>query len=164
MVIIIMGPSGAGKSTVGRALAGDLGWPFVDADDLHEPASIERMRRNIGLTDEDRWPWLRRIRTTLDQMRASGTSVVLACSALRQEYRDYLAAGIDDARIVFLNGTGSLLESRLARRTGHFAAAGLLRSQLATLEPPADAMTVDAALPVGRIVTVIRESLTSERQ
>ena len=164
MIVIVMGPAGAGKSTVGRALAADLGWTFVDADDLHAPASIEKMRGGNAMSDAERWPWLRRVKETVEQKRASGASVVLACSALRQDYRDFLGAGGTDVRIVFLNGTPALLESRLTRRTGHFAAVGLLNSQLDALEPPADALTVDASLPVERLVAQIRRSLTSERQ
>jgi gluconokinase len=164
MVIIVMGPAGAGKSTVGRALAADLDWTFVDADDLHTSANVETMRAGIGLTDNERWPWLRRIKETVDEFLASNAHVVLACSALRQEYRDYLAAGAGDVKGVFLNGTPALLESRLTHRTGHFAAVGLLRSQLETLEPPSDALILDASLPVARLVALIRQSLTSERQ
>ncbi len=163
MVVIVMGPAGAGKSTVGRALAADLGWTFVDADDLHAAASIDKMRRGHGLSDDERWPWLRRVKARVDGLRASGVDVVLACSALRREYRSYLGAEGGDVAVVFLNGAPALLASRLTRRTGHFAAAGLLDSQLGTLEPPADALTLDASLPVAQLVALIRESLTSDR-
>lgn len=163
MVVIVMGPAGAGKSTVGRTLAADLGWTFVDADDLHAPASIEKMRSGVGLTDDERWPWLRRVKARVDELRAAGADVVLACSALRAESRSYLGAETPNVAVVFLNGTPALLESRLTRRTGHFAAAGLLGSQLEALEPPAGALTLDAALPVTQLVQMIRESLTSSR-
>ena len=161
MLVIVMGPAGAGKSTIGRALAADLGWTFVDADDLHASESIDKMRDGVGLTDEERWPWLRRVKARVDELRASGADVVLACSALRREYRSYLGAEARDVSVVFLNGTPALLESRLSRRTGHFAAAGLLGSQLDTLEPPSGALTLDASRPVAQLVEMIRESLTS---
>jgi gluconokinase len=163
MVVILMGPAGAGKSTIGRALAADLGWAFVDADDLHAPASIDKMRGGIGLTDDERWPWLRRVKARVDELRASGADVVLACSALRREYRSYLGAEARDVAVVFLNGTPALLAARLTHRTGHFAVAGLLESQLDTLEPPDGALTLDASLPVAQLVATIRESLTSSR-
>ena len=160
MVIVLMGPSGAGKSTVGRALAHELGERMIDADDLHSPAAIEKMRNGIGLTDEDRWPWLERIREQMDAVHTVGGDAVVACSALRQEYRDFLASGSAPVRFVFLDATPGLLRSRLVRRTGHFAAADLLQSQLETLEVPTDALTLDAALPVDTLVARIRAALT----
>jgi gluconokinase len=164
MVVIVMGPAGAGKSTVGRALAADLGWTFVDADDLHAPASIEKMRGGLALTDDERWPWLRRVKARVDGLSDSGADVVLACSALRREYRSYLGAGSREVSVVFLDGPPALLASRLSRRTGHFAAAELLGSQLETLEPPSGGLTLDASLSVTQLVETIRESLTSDRQ
>ena len=155
-----MGPAGAGKSTVGRALAQSLGGSFIDADDLHAAVSVEKMRQGIPLTDEDRWPWLRQVKAAVERRAASREPVVLACSALRQEYRDYLRTGLEDVRIVFLNGTSALLQSRLDRRTGHFAGKELLKSQLDALEPPADALTLDAALPSERLVALIVATLT----
>ena len=159
MVVILMGPSGAGKSTVGRALADALGWRFVDADDLHAPESIAKMRDGRSLEDDERWPWLVRVRGVVDAAIAAGSSLVLACSALRETYRDYLGGGGDQVRFVFLRGSPQLLESRLARRTGHFAAGSLLQSQLETLEPPSDALEVDASRSVGELVDQIRDSL-----
>lgn len=160
MVVVLTGPAGAGKSTVGRALAAALGWTFTDADDLHTPESVAKMRRGIGLSDEDRWPWLARVRATIESAVASRADLVVACSALREEYRRYLTMGFRDVRIVFLRGTPTLLESRLSRRGGHFAAASLLHSQLEALEPPRDALTLDASLPVPVLVALIRASLT----
>ena len=161
MVVVLMGPAGAGKSTVGRALAHELGWQMIDADDLHGAAAIEKIRNGIGLTDEDRWPWLERVREAIDAVQAAGDNAVVACSALRKEYRDYLAGGTAPVRFVFLEATPGLLRSRLISRTGHFAAPDLLRSQLETLEVPTDALTLDAALPVPTLVAQIRAALTS---
>ena len=152
MVVIVTGPSGAGKSTVGRALAEAHRWSFADADDLHAPLSVEKMRRGIGLDEEDRWPWLERVKQVIDAHVGSGRHLVVACSALRETYRTFLAAGRPDVRFVYLRGTPELLETRLARRSGHFAAAGLLRSQLETLEPPVDALQLDASRPVSALI------------
>jgi gluconokinase len=159
MTVILMGPSGSGKSTVGRALADALGWSFADADDLHAPESIDRMRQGIGLSDVERQPWLERVRRVIELHAEAGRNLVLACSALRAAYREYLTAAGADVRFVFLRGTPELLKTRLARRTGHFAAAGLLHSQLETLEPPAQALEVDAARPVAVLVEEITRSL-----
>ena len=155
MIVIVTGPSGAGKSTVGRALAEEQGWSFIDADDLHTPESIAKMRQGIGLSDAERWPWLERVRHVIDARARAGDSLVVACSALRESYRQYLAEGRSEVRFVFLRGSPELLETRLMRRTGHFASAGLLHSQLEALEPPTSGLIVDAALPVPAIVAEI---------
>lgn len=151
-ILILTGVAGSGKSTVGRALAARLGWRFHDADDLHAPASIERMRRGEPLDDELRQPWLRRVRQLIETAAAGGEGVVIACSALKERYRRTLADGIEGIRFVLLRGDPALLRERLERRTGHFAGARLLESQLAALEPPPDALTVDVSLPVDAIV------------
>jgi gluconokinase len=161
MVIVVMGASGAGKSTVGRALADELGWQFIDADAFHTAAAIDQMRQGIGLGDEDRWPWLERIGAAVAAAHRAGRDVVVACSALRQEYRNYLASVTTAVRFVYLEADPGLLAARLARRTGHFAAVDLLQSQLETLEPPAETLTLDASWPVARLVGRIRASLTS---
>jgi gluconokinase len=161
MVIVLMGVSGAGKSTVGQALAQRLGWTFVDADELHVPSSVEKMRGGVGLSDADRWPWLARVKAVINERAASERPLVIACSALRDQYRRYLADGRRDVHFVFLRAAAPLLQSRLAARTGHFASADLLHSQLETLEPPADALTLDASQPVEVLVERIREALTS---
>lgn len=157
-----MGAAGAGKSTVGRALADELGWPFTDGDDLHLPSSIEKMRRGEGLTDGERWPWLERVRGAIEAAAHAGRPLVVACSALRHSYRLFLAEGLDGVRFVFLRGSRDLLALRLSGRTGHFASAALLDSQLASLETPADGvLTLDAALPVDVLVRRIVQSLRS---
>jgi gluconokinase len=143
MIIVLMGVSGSGKTTVGTLLAQQLGWPFLDADDYHPPANVEKMRGGTPLTDEDRWPWLDRLNTLLREQQAVGRNAVLGCSALKQKYRDRLTTGLEDVRWVHLKGSFELIESRLKARRGHYMPATLLRSQFATLEEPGEAVVAD---------------------
>jgi gluconokinase len=152
MIVILMGPAGSGKTTVGRALARRLGWPFLDADDLHTSENIARMRDGIGLTHSDRGPWLARVNAHVRDMARVHGNGVLACSALRGTYRGIIAEGVPDVRWVRLDADAGLLTERLRSRTGHFAGAALVPGQLAALEPPEDAVTVSAADPVEVIV------------
>ena len=159
MIIIVTGPAGAGKTTLGRALATELGWRFIEADDLHPAANIARMRTGVGLTRVDRLPWLSAIRRAIDRTEAEGLSAVVACSALTAESRAILAAGGAQVRFVYLHADRDLLERRLRQRTGHFAGPELLASQLATLEPPgAAALTLDASQPPDALVLAIRSA------
>ena len=158
-IVIVTGVSGSGKTTVGRALAARLDWRFHDADDLHSPESIERMRRNLPLDDELRQPWLDRVRKVLEDAAEERTGTVIACSALRESYRRQLSAGIDGVMFVLLEGDAGLLRERLDRREGHFAGSGLLDSQLAALERPSAGLTVDLSLPVDAIVEHILSEL-----
>jgi carbohydrate kinase (thermoresistant glucokinase family) len=158
-IVIVIGVTGSGKSTVGRALAARLGWRFHDADDLHSPENVERMRRNVPLTDEQRQPWLLRVRAIVDQAVRDGSGEVIACSALKERYRDVIAGGVNGVRIVHLTGAPALLRQRLEHRAGHFAGPGLLDSQLQALEPPREALTIDVQLPVDAIVEVIVQDL-----
>ncbi|HJR60644.1 MAG TPA: gluconokinase [Vicinamibacterales bacterium] len=158
-VVIVTGVAGSGKTTVGRALADRLGWRFHDADDLHSPESVERMRRNIPLDDAQRQPWLLRVRAVIEGAIREGTGAVIACSALKERYRRTLAGGLPGVRFVFLTGDPDLLRDRLEQRAGHFAGADLLDSQLAALEPPEDVLTLDVALPVDALVDRITATL-----
>lgn len=151
MILVVMGVCGCGKSTVGEALAQALGWPFLDADEFHPPANVAKMASGSPLTDEDRWPWLDRIAEELRAILARGDHAVLACSALRQAYRDRIARA-GDVRFVHLAGDYATIAARLASRTHRYMPAALLDSQFATLEPPSDALVVDVALPVERQV------------
>ena len=155
--IIVMGVAGSGKTTVGTALAAALGSRFVDADDLHAPESIAKMARNEALDDADRGPWLDRLRAIIGGALAGEGRLVLACSALKASYRARLAGGDagERVRFVYLAGTPELFRARLAGRAGHFMKPAMLDSQFAALEPPADAITVDAARPVAQIVAQI---------
>lgn len=159
-IIVLMGPAGAGKTTVGLALAQSLGWRFLDADDFHSPANVEKMRRGVGLTDDDRAPWLAAMHDALEQALATDSRVILACSALKEEYRRALTPASAGPRIrfVYLHADEATLRERLAHRTGHYAGPQLLASQLDTLEEPRDALWVDASRPPAEIVLQIRDA------
>jgi len=158
MIVIVMGVSGSGKSTVGAALAGALGWPMLDADDLHPPQNVAKMAAGVALTDDDRWPWLDRIVVESRRLAASAGNVVLACSALKQAYRDRLAQA-GDVRFVHLRGTRATIAARLAARRHRYMPATLLASQFATLEPPRDAIDVDIEASVEEQVRSIVDAL-----
>ena len=159
VIIVVMGVAGAGKTTHGRALAASLDWAFADADDFHSPASLAKMRSGSPLENEDRAPWLAVLRTHLEQHLAAGRPLVLACSALKQAHRDTLWADRPRMRLIFLNGPRDLLAARLAARADHFPPAHLLDTQLAALEAPADAVSVDIAAPTEAQVASVRASL-----
>lgn len=156
-ILVVMGVAGSGKSTVGRLLAERLGWPFLDGDDFHPPENVEKMRQGIPLSDADRLPWLERL---AELIRQRG-SMVLACSALKESYREILTEGHPRVRFVYLQADPALLASRLEARKGHFFAGTLLESQLAALEEPAEAVRVDASRPPEQVV---REILTRLRR
>lgn len=158
MAVIIMGTTGSGKTTIGSQLAKHLGWEFVDADDFHPPANVEKMKHGIPLTDADRMPWLKVLHDKIVQWIAERRNVVLACSALKQSYRDELMAG-PEVKFVYLKGSYELFSTRVLARKGHFAKQDLLASQFATLEEPADAITVDAAASPEQIVAQICKQL-----
>jgi gluconokinase len=160
--VVVMGVSGCGKSTVGQALARELGWQFADADDHHPAANVARMKAGTPLDDDDRMPWLDRLRDLLRDAQQQQRPVVLACSALRQRYRERLSRGLQPPPcFVFLSGSEALIGERLAARSHRYMPASLLRSQFEALEPPADAIVVDIADPVdalvARIVAALRE-------
>jgi len=143
MIVLVMGTTGSGKTTVGTLLAEHLGWEYSDGDSFHSAANIEKMKHGIPLTDEDRAPWLDAIHKQMLTWKAQGRNAVMACSALKQSYRDRLLIGTD-AKLVYLHGSYDLFLQRLHLRTGHFADERLLASQFATLEEPLDDITIDA--------------------
>ena len=158
MIVVLMGVCGSGKTTIGRALAASLGWPFHDADDFHPPTNVEKMAAGIALDDADRRPWLDRIVDELAYAGAGHGHVVLACSALRQKYRDRLAhAG--NVRFVYLKGDATTIAGRLADRAHKYMPASLLPSQFATLEEPVDALIVDIRADVTAQVAAISAGL-----
>jgi gluconokinase len=159
VVVILFGVSGAGKTLVGRLLAQELGWSFYDADTLHATASIEKMRKGVALTDDDRWPWLDAVRDLVVRCLDSDENAVLACSALKSAYRDHLRVD-DSVQMVYLKGDVTLIASRLKDRHGHFMDPGLLESQFEALEEPhGEAVVVDVAAGPGEIVNEIRKRL-----
>ena len=138
-----MGVTGVGKTTIGKLLAEKTGWPLYDADDYHSAANVEKMRAGIPLTDEDRWPWLDRLNALLRAAEVKNESAILACSALKQRYRDRLQQGLSGVRWVHLKGDMALIGSRLEQRKGHYMNPALLQSQFDALEPPLDALIID---------------------
>ena len=160
MIIIVFGVSGAGKTTVGKLLARESGWHFVEADDFHSAANIEKMRSGRPLTDEDRWPWLERLREEIKRMVATSKNAVVACSALKRAYRDRLRVS-DEVKFVFLRGDYALVEKQLRSRRGHFMNAALLGSQFDDLEEPqADEHALTVAL--GRMPEEIVEEIEAK--
>ncbi len=162
MIVVVMGVSGCGKTVVGAALAETLGWPFLDGDDFHPAANVAKMASGTPLVDADRWPWLDRLAGEMRTVLARGGNAVLACSALKQSYRDRLAAGADspdDVRFVHLKGDFDVIAARLAARKHRYMPAALLASQYATLEEPSDAIVVDASATVDEEVARICERL-----
>ena len=159
MVIILMGVSGAGKTTVGQLLAQDLAWPFYEGDDFHPRPNVVKMAQGIALTDEDRWPWLDQVRQLIHKLVVSGQNAVIACSALKQVYRDHLAGGNDAIILVYLKGEYGLIRSRLTDRQDHFMKADLLESQFRTIEEPDGVITLDVTPEPEVIVDAAKKAL-----
>ncbi|QJX00327.1 gluconokinase [Frigoriglobus tundricola] len=144
MILVLMGVTGTGKTTIGKLLAGKLGWTFVEGDDFHPAANVAKMHAGVPLTDADRAPWLAALRERIDAASAQGENVVLACSALKHAYQEYLRQHEpDNVRYVYLHAAEELIRDRLAARKGHFMNPGLLHSQFETLEPPDHAIRVE---------------------
>jgi gluconokinase len=136
MIVIVMGVAGSGKTTVGALLAGQLSWPYAEADDFHPQSNVDKMAAGQALTDADRWPWLEAIARWIDQRRAAHEHAVVSCSGLKRSYRDKLREGRPEVRIAFLEGSRELIQRRLVARHGHFMHANMLDSQFQALEPP----------------------------
>jgi gluconokinase len=159
VIVVLMGVAGSGKTTVGRLFSDQLGWTFVEGDDFHSPANVEKMRRGEPLTDADRVPWLRALRRRIDELAAAGRSAVVACSALKQAYRDVLASGRSEVRFVWLTAPPGVIRDRLEHRTGHYMPPVLLESQLETLERPAGVPVIDVTPPPEQVAAAIRQRL-----
>lgn len=133
---MVMGVSASGKTTLGRLLAQRMGWPFLDADDVHSPEAVARMAAGIPLTDADRWPWLDRVAAWITERRATDEPGIVACSALKRAYRDRLRAADPGLRLVYLRAEREQIADRLKRRTGHFFPPILAWAQFDALEEP----------------------------
>jgi len=151
-----MGAAGAGKTTVGQALAAALGWCFVEGDDYHSVEAVAKMRGGQPLTDTDRRPWLAALHAVIEAAIARREPAVVTCSALHERYREVLRGTLRGVRFVYLKADAATLRDRLTTRTGHFAGPALVASQLAALEEPRDALTIDATRPVDDIVNTVR--------
>jgi gluconokinase len=164
MVVVLMGVTGTGKTTVGEALSARTGWPFADADDFHSAANRAKMHAGIPLTDEDRAPWLQSLHQQIVSWLRDGGNGILACSALKESYRTELTAGTapGSVRFVFLTGPPALIRQRMEARHGHYMPESLLPSQLATLEPPQNAIEISIAQTVSAMVDQILSALAKE--
>jgi gluconokinase len=166
VIVIIFGVSGAGKTTVGKLLARELGWRFIEADDFHPSGNIQKMRSGHPLTDKDRWPWLERLRQQIQRSLSTGENAILACSALKRAYRDRLRVS-NETKFVFLRGDYVLVEKQLRSRHGHFMNAKLLRSQFADLEEPKpdeDVLTIELRRKPQELVEEIKAKLHLARK
>ncbi len=164
MVVVLMGVTGTGKTTVGEALAARTGWSFADADDFHSAANRAKMHAGVPLTDEDRQPWLQSLHQQIVAWLRDGRNGILACSALKQSYRTELTDGTGprSVRFVFLAGPPELIRQRMEARHGHYMPESLLPSQLATLEPPQDAIQISIDQTVSAMVDQILSALATE--
>lgn len=164
MIILVMGVSGSGKTLIGQRLAEALGWSFYDADDFHSRANLEKMSWGIPLTDHDRAPWLAVLQQAIAQWLREGKNAVLACSVLKASYRQQLCIDPEQIHLVYLQGTFSLIQQRLANRQGHFMKVQMLQSQFADLEEPSGSIRVDVAQPPSAIVAEILERLDLQKR
>jgi gluconokinase len=159
MVVIVMGVTGAGKSTVGSALASELGWRFLDADDLHPESNVAKMRAGTPLEDADRAPWLASVREEISRSLVRAEPLVVACSALKAAHRKVLAREHEDVLFVLLRVDEPLARQRVAHRAGHFMPPELVSSQLETLEEPERALVIEAAAPLAEKLATVRRAL-----
>ena len=157
--IVMMGVSGSGKTSVGSGLALRLGWQFFDGDDFHPPQNVQKMAQGTPLTDADRIPWLEELQKLIHTQFMQDNSIVLACSALKASYREILCENNPDVIFVHLVGSFQLIADRMRERSDHYMKASMLESQFATLEVPADALSVSIDQPVASIIEEIIQSL-----
>ena len=161
---IVMGVSGSGKTSVGKALAEQLGWDFYDADHFHPPENVAKMASGIPLDDSDRVPWLASLHKLISSGLAQNRPGILACSALKECYRQRLLEGNEGVQIIYLKGNYDLIWSRMSARTDHYMKPHMLQSQFETLEEPTNALTFDISMPVDDIVEEIISKCHLERK
>lgn len=147
---------------MGRLLAERMGWDFEDADVYHPEANIAKMAAGIPLDDQDRMPWLRTLRALIDERLEADRSLVLACSALKQDYREVLSLGRGRVDFVYLKGSRELIGGRLRKRTGHYMKPELLDSQFAALEEPREALVVDIGRSPEELVDRVARELLKD--
>jgi gluconokinase len=152
-----MGVSGCGKTTIGKALAIKLGWDFYDADDFHPPGNIAKMSGGIPLNDDDRTPWLASLHALISTCMKENRNGVLACSALKESYRQILQSNNQGLLIVYLKGDYELIWARMIDRAGHYMKPLLLISQFEVLEEPTYGLVIDISQSVDEIVAHILE-------
>ena len=160
--VIVMGVAGCGKTTAGEALAGYLWWQFYDADAFHPAENVAKMANGTPLTDSDRAPWLAALHALISTSLQENRPGVLACSALKESYRQQLLEGNENVLIVYLKGSYELIWSRISQRKDHYMKPNMLKSQFEALEEPANALTFDVSMPVDEIVQGILEKYRSE--
>jgi gluconokinase len=158
--VILMGVAGSGKTAVGKDVARRLNWLFLDADDFHPAANIEKMKHGIPLNDQDRVPWLRTLRDELRRLLAEGRSVILACSALKESYRQLLGDDVAAMSFVLLDVDQETIRQRLQHRSAHFFPKELMDSQFAALEKPKDAIIVDARRPLEEVTDRVVQAVS----
>jgi gluconokinase len=170
IVILLMGVSGSGKTTIGRLLADSLHWEFSDGDSFHSPENIDKMGRGIPLSDADRMPWLQDLQTAIKQWLQADKNVILACSALKDSYRQFLTSDSNSdiqnewsqdhrIKIVYLKGSYELIQKRLQERQNHYMSRKLLNSQFDSLEEPRNVICVDIANSQSVIIEQIKTAL-----
>jgi gluconokinase len=156
---IVMGVSGCGKTSVGKALAKRLGWDFYDADNFHPPENVAKMANGIPLNDSDRAPWLATLHDLISSSLKADKSGVLACSALKERYRQQLLKDNAVVQFIYLKGSYDLIWSRMSKRQDHYMKPQMLKSQFEALEEPTNALTMDISKSVNEIVGDILDSL-----
>lgn len=158
-VVVLMGVSGSGKTTVGRGFAEATGWAFEEGDRWHPAANVAKMRSGQPLNDGDRWPWLDALANAIGEWIATDRRTILACSALKQAYRERLAGGRPEVAFAYLKGTQELVGSRVASRRHEYMPSTLLPSQFATLEEPVQAIALDIGETPARLISQLRSAL-----
>ena len=160
--VIVMGVSGSGKTTVGQELAERLGWAFYDADNFHPKENVAKMSSGQPLTDKDREPWLEALNGLIAENLEKKTSLVLACSALKEKYRQHLVRGHEQqTQLVYLEGDFETIYARMQARQ-HFMKPAMLKSQFETLEEPTNAIVVDIRQEHNQVIDDILISLTNK--